>query len=249
MKKIYRGFALPVVLGLIWLLASFFSRASHPLFPAPSNVLTLLFSQFSSGEYATSLLWSLSRNLTGFITGMLCGLMTGLIMGSHVRSGQLLSPTFNFLKQISLLAWVPLLSMWFGQGEMAKVVLIAMASFYPMAVNTYAGMQALDKKLDEVAKIALLKPSAKFRLLTLPETSPYLYTGAHLSLIYSWVATIAAEYFFSSAPGVANIIIDGRDTLDMDKIISGMIIIAIVGYIINLLFIKLEKRHLHWIRK
>lgn len=249
MKLSYRASVLPAVLCTAWLLYSLTEGGAHPMFPSIGDVVTLLVSKFATGDYLMDVLWSLRRNMFGLIIGTLSGLFLGIFMGYVSWAGKLLTPTFNFFKQITLLAWIPLLSMWFGQGEAAKIVLIALASFYPMTVNTYAGMKSLDTKLNEVALICQLTPLRKLRVLIIPEAAPYLYTGVHLALIYSWVATIAAEYFFSSAPGVANIITDGRDTLDMAKVISGMVLIAFVGYVINFLFTKLETRQLHWVQK
>ena len=249
MKLSYRALIVPAALCSAWIFYSLFESHSHPLFPSIESVFSLLIRKLVTGAYLTDILWSLRRNISGFALGTASGLIAGIVMGYFTRMDKLLTPTFDFFKQVTLLAWIPLLSMWFGQGETAKIVLISLASFYPMTVNTYAGMRSLDSKRNEVALMCQLSSFKKLRMLIIPESAPYLYTGVHLALIYSWVATIAAEYFFSSAPGVANIITDGRDTLDMPKVISGMILIASIGFVLNSIFTRLEARQLHWVQK
>lgn len=242
----YRGLALPIILISAWSLASSLNWIDANFIPNPSKVFVVALNQWQQGELIAAIKGSLSRNLSGFAIGSFIGLLFGALLGISRFADKLLSPSFNFLKQIALLAWIPLLSMWFGNGEAAKIVLISLAAFYPMVINTHAGIRAITHEHREVAKVLTLNQWQTFNKLILPSAAPQIFTGLQLALIYSWLATIAAEYFFKAGPGIANPLIDGRETFDMALVIYGMIIIALLGAFFNSVSAGIEKYTLRW---
>lgn len=242
----YRGLLLPVALISVWWAGSSLNWINPNFLPHPSKVLAVASEQWQQGELTESIKGSLLRNLSGFAVGILSGLLFGALLGISTVADKFLTPSFNFMKQIALLAWIPLLSMWFGQGETAKVVLIALAAFYPMVINTHLGIRTITHEHREVAKVLTLTRWQTFRKLILPSAAPQIFTGLQLALIYSWLATIAAEYFFKAGPGIANPLIDGRETFNMALVIYGMLIIAVLGAFFNSIAASIEKHTLRW---
>jgi sulfonate transport system permease protein len=155
-------------------------------------------------------------------------------------------PSFNGLRQIAILAWIPLISIWFGVGESAKVVFIAAAAVIPVVLNTREGMRAASAQLVEVA---LALTFTRWQLVTrlyLPSALPSIATGVHLGLIYAWVASIGSEYFMTVGPGIGGLIIAGRERFQMDLVMLGILILGIVGFAINLGASAIEARLMRW---
>jgi sulfonate transport system permease protein len=170
----------------------------------------------------------------------------GTTLGLSRLADQLLSPSFNTLKQISLFAWLPLLSLWFGLGEPAKVAFIALASFFPVVINTFQGIRASPIELLEVAHVLGYSPRQVLLRVVLPAAAPSIFTGLHLALIYSWLATLGAEYLMVSGQGIGNLLIEGRENFWMDKLLFGVAVVGLVGFGLNVLACAVEHRVLTW---
>ena len=240
-----RGAVVPVALLLLWALASALNWADPRLLPPPWQVLEALLSAITDGSLWTHLSASLQRNLSGFAIGAVIGVLFGGALGMSRWAERLVGPTFHTLKQIALFAWIPLLSAWFGFGEPAKIAFIALAVFYPVALNSFEGIRSTRLELLEVSHVLGLSPLQRLRKLVLPSAAPAIFTGLHLGLIYAWLATIGAEYFFSPGPGIGNSMIDGREHFEMDQVLYGLIVVGVVGLSLNQLAKWIEARALN----
>jgi sulfonate transport system permease protein len=169
----------------------------------------------------------------------------GLLATSRVAD-KVIGPSFHAFKQIALFAWIPLIAVWFGLGEPAKVVFIALAVFPPVLLNTYEGIRSVSRDYLEVAKVFEFNHWQIYRRVILPSATPQIFTGLRFGLIYAWLATIGAEYFLKAGPGIGNIMIDGREHFKMDQVIFGVAIVGVVGYLFLTLTSRLEARLLSW---
>lgn len=124
-----RGWVLPLLILLFWWWAVASGWSTSPLLVSPAAVWERALQQVGSGELWTALSASLRRNAWGFLAGASAGLAVGVLLGWSRWAERLVGPSFHTLKQISLFAWIPMLSMWFGLGDGAKVAFIAMAAF------------------------------------------------------------------------------------------------------------------------
>lgn len=244
--KVLRGWVLPALLILLWWLAVHFHWSTSPLLVPVGKVWDTALEQSSSGELWIALAASLRRDLIGFAIGVSAGLAFGTAFGLSRLFERMIGPTFHTLKQISLFAWIPLLSVWFGLGDSAKVAFLSLAAFFPVVLNTFEGIRSVPGDLIEVARVLRFNRRQWLFKLVLPAASPSILAGIHLALIYAWLATLGAEYLLVSGKGIGNTMIDGRELFLMDLVIFGVIVVGLVGFSLNWLAARLERRLLAW---
>lgn len=241
-----RGWVLPLALLAAWAWAADAGWSDSPLLVSPLAVWERAVLQVRTGELWTSLSASLWRNAWGFAIGASAGLVFGSLLGGSRWFDRLLGPSFHTLKQISLFAWIPMLSMWFGLGDAAKIAFIALAAFFPVVLNTCEGLRGVPREFIEVARVHGFSTWQLLGRVVAPAAAPSIFTGLQLSLIYTWLATLGAEYLMASGKGIGNTLIDGREHLWMDLVLLGIIVVGLVGAVLNWTLATLEKRLLAW---
>ena len=164
------------------------------------------------------------------------------LVAHFLLSYTLCYPSFNTFKQISLFAWIPLISVWFGLGDTAKVVFLSLAALVPVVVNTCDGVRNAPPKLLEVARVYGYSRWQTFAQVVLPVAAPAIFTGVYLALIYSWLATIGAEYLLVAGVGIGNLLIEGSEHFQMDLVIFGMFVVGVIGWLMNALARVAERR-------
>lgn len=240
--KDYRGWVLPMLALGVWWLASAQGWSPSGLLVSPEKVWATSVQEVSSGRLWVALGASLARDLSGFFIGAGLGLVLGGVLGLSPLGNRLLGPSFNTFKQVSLFAWIPLISVWFGLGDVAKVVFLSLAALVPVVVNTADGLRNVPLPLLEVARVYGYNRRQTLLLVRLPAALPSIFTGLYLGLIYSWLATIGAEYLLVSGVGIGNTLIDGSEHFQMDLVLFGMVVIGLVGGLLNSLARLAEKR-------
>lgn len=241
-----RGWVIPAALLVLWWAAVQFAWSNSPLLVAPAKVWHTAVDQVVSGKLAAALGASLRRDLIGFALGAGAGLLTGALIGASRLAEKLIAPSFHTLKQISLFAWIPLLSVWFGLGDAAKVAFLSLAAFFPVVLNTFEGVRGVPADLLEVARVLKFGRVQTWRRVILPAAAPAIFTGVHLGLIYAWLATLGAEYLLVSGEGIGNTLIDGREHFWMDLVLFGVIVVGAVGFALNWVATRVEARALAW---
>ena len=241
-----RGWVLPALILLFWWWAVASGWSTSPLLVSPAAVWDRALQQITSGDLWNALSASLWRNARGFLLGSSAGLAVGVLLGWSRWAERLVGPSFHTLKQISLFAWIPMLSMWFGLGDGAKVAFIAMAAFFPMVLNTYEGLRSVPREYIEVGRVYGFGLWQQLTRVIAPSAAPSVFTGLQLALIYSWLATLGSEYLMASGAGIGNTLIDGREHFQMDLVLFGVAVIGLVGYALNAFTAALERRLLAW---
>ena len=242
----WRGLALPALILLVWTLATHLKLVNPHLLVKPERVISRAVQEVREGELFAQLGASLQRDLLGVLLGSVVGVIVGGLMGLSRTYDRLFGPTFHAAKQVAIFAWIPLMSVWLGTGEVAKVVFIALAAFYPVVINTHQGVRGTQREYLEVARAYRFSRAQVLRKVVLPSALPSLFAGLHLALIYGWLGTIGAEYLLAPAPGIGNLMISGRESFAMDKVLLGVIIVGAVGALLNTLVTRLETRLLKW---
>jgi sulfonate transport system permease protein len=245
-RRIRRGLTFPFLLLVVWEISSRTGLVDARFLPSLEDVALTAKQELLDNGLLGDLGSSLLRNLAGFLLGAVSGIGFATVLALSPLAGRLVMPTFNGLKQISLLAWIPLISVWFGFGEQAKIVFVALACFIPVVLNTHEGMRQAPPDILEVGRALRFNARQRFIRIYLPSAMPAIATGIHLGLIYSWLATVGAEYFLAVGPGIGGLVIAGRERFDMAMVMVGVIILGLVGFSLNRLASILEARLLRW---
>ncbi|MBS7703777.1 ABC transporter permease [Chelatococcus asaccharovorans] len=244
--SVHRGLVLPVALLAAWELSSRLGLADPRFLPPLEIIARSGWHEMMEGRLWGDLLASLRRDLSGFGLGATIGIALGTVLGLSRLADRILTPWFNGLKQIALVAWIPLISMWFGFDEAAKVVFVALAACIPVVLNTQEGVRAAPLPLIEVGRTLRFSRTQFLLRLHLPAALPSILTGLHLGLIYAWLATVGAEYFMAVGPGIGGLIIAGRERFDMPLVLLGILILGCIGFAIDRMAGWIEHRLIRW---
>jgi sulfonate transport system permease protein len=244
--KAIRGWVLPATLVALWWAAYRFGWTDSVLLVPVGKVWETAARLSGSGELWIAIGASLGRNLAGFALGSSAGLLLGTLIGVSRLLENLVGPTFHTVKQVSLFAWIPMISMWFGLGEPAKIVFIALAAFFPVFLNAFEGVRSVPRELVEVSRILSFSRVQVFLRVIVPGAMPSILTGVRLGLIYSWLGTLGAEYLLTAGTGIGNLLTDGREHFWMDQVILGVIVIGVIGSALAWSVGVLERRLLAW---
>ncbi|MGM9487902.1 ABC transporter permease [Ideonella sp. YS5] len=242
-----RPWVLPLALLAAWWLLTSFGGVDTRLIVPPQAVWHAAVQALSDPLLWQGVGYSVGRDLAGFVLGALGGVSLGALLGASRLADRLIGPSFHALRQVSLFAWLPLLSTWLGYGEPAKLVFIALSTLYPVALGTFDGVRGISLAHAEVARVyAFTRSQWLFRLI-LPAAAPQVATGLTLGLVYAWVATIGSEFLLANwGNGLGNIVIKGRAAFNVELILVGMLAIGLVGSLLSAAAARLEAHALRW---
>jgi sulfonate transport system permease protein len=237
----WRGLVLPLFVVALWWTISALHLVKSGLLVSPADVAHTAQQQIESGALLRALSASLAREASGFVIGTAGGLLLGAALGLSRVATRIVGPTFDTFKQISLFAWIPLISVWFGLGDAAKVVFLSLAALLPVAAHTCDGIHAVPRRYVEVARAFRYSHWQLIRFVILPAALPSIFTGIYLALIYSWLATLGAEYLLVAGSGIGNTLIDGSEQFRMDLVLFGIIVVGLTGWALNALARAIER--------
>ncbi len=218
--------------------------ASH-LLPAPSEVIRTLVQLAQHGDLLTHISASSLRVAAGFGLGAGTAVLAGGLVGLSPLAAALLTPSFQALRAIPSLAWVPLLLLWLGIDEASKVVLIAIGAFFPVYMGLASGIRDVDRKLVDVARLRGLGRVALARRVLLPAAMPALWTGLRNGLSLAWMFMVAAELIAASR-GLGYLLTDGRETSRTDLVLAAIVLLALLGKLSDSVMAAAERRVLRW---
>jgi sulfonate transport system permease protein len=243
----WRGLVLPVVFLVTWYLATTFHLVNTKLIVPPFGVITTGIEELSKADFYLGIGQSLWRDLSGYLFGALAGIAVGALIGASRLADKVIGPTFHTARQISLFAWLPLLSALVGTGDLSKVIFIAFSTFYPVVLGTLDGVRGVSASHAEVARVYGFTRSQLLFKLILPAASPQILSGLRLGLIYAWLATIGAEFLLvNDGHGLGNIVFKGRMSFNVELIVFGLLAIGLIGNTFNRIADKAEQRLLRW---
>ncbi|GMK40968.1 putative aliphatic sulfonates transport permease protein SsuC [Paenibacillus sp. CCS19] len=244
-KSAVRGAIIPAVVIALWQILSSNGSISETMYSSPWNILQQYYELTKTGELPHHLRISLVRASLGFLFGGGAGLLIGLLVGMSRQVEEVMNPTVQMLRTIPLLAITPLFIMWFGFGELSKVLLISLGAFFPMYVNTFLGVRNVDAKLFDVGRVLEFNWWKRTSRLVLPAALPNILLGTRLSLSIAWLCLVVAE-LLGAESGVGYMIQDARSFVQTDVVFVGITIFAIVGKLSDSIVRVLEQRLLRW---
>lgn len=239
------GALLPGIVVVVWELAGRLGWISPEFLPVPSAIAAAFIELAAGGGLLHHLGDSMVRAGLGFAIGGGLGLAFGMLTGLFRRAEYLLDPSAQVLRLVPHLAIAPLIILWFGFGELSKVVIIAAGSFFPLYINTFLGIRQVDNKLFEVARTLSFSRFKRIARLIVPAASPQMLLGLRTSLAVSWIGLVVAE-LIGSTSGIGFLINEAKQNGHTDVIFVGILIFAIVGKLLDSAVRAVERRTLHW---
>ena len=235
-----------VAIIIAWVIVS--SRHSQ-IFPTPAAVWDRLQMMIEKPIGKTTILGhvgvSLRRVLIGLSAATILGILIGLGMGWSKKCNAIVSPLFTCLRPIPPIAWIPIVILWFGVGELPKVIIIFIGSFFIIGQNTAAGVAMVDPMYVNVGKVYRASSWQMLKHVVLPDALPAIMAGLKIGLSSAWMVVVAAE-MLASKSGLGFLITRGSDNLDTPLVMIGMILIGVVGALLSMLFGFIERRLCPW---
>ncbi|EYS89422.1 ABC transporter permease [Cupriavidus sp. SK-4] len=235
----------PVLLIVVWQLASQNGWLSSRVLPAPLAVVQAAWELARSGELWKHVGVSTWRALVGFAIGGGLGLLLGLLTGTFRTAATLLDSTLQMVRNIPALALIPLVILWFGIDESAKLFLVSLGVFFPVYLNTYHGIRSVDTGLVEMARSYGLSGWQLYREVILPGALPGILVGVRFALGLMWVVLIVAETI-SAQSGIGYMTMNAREFLQTDVVLVGILLYALLGKLADWLSRGLERYWLRW---
>lgn len=245
MERHLAGFLLPLLVVIIWEIAARAGAVNTLLLPPPSRVLLALGQAALDGSLWVNLGYSVRRWIVGFAFGGSVGLLLGALNGLSLRSENFTDTTVQMLRTVPFMGLTPLLVMWFGLGETPKVILIAVASFFPVYVNTLAGVRNVNKGLVEVGQSFQLSQAELLYRVILPAALPEILTGIRYSLGIAWLALVIAE-LMAAESGIGFWLMQGREAVRVDIVLASLVVFSVAGKFMDAVLRLVERRVLHW---
>ncbi|MBW4695881.1 MAG: aliphatic sulfonate ABC transporter permease SsuC [Lyngbya sp. HA4199-MV5] len=243
--KQFIPWSVPVLLIFLWQLLSQTGLLPARILPAPTAVVQAGLTLASTGELWQNLYVSAFRALTGFVIGGTLGFVLGLLNGLFPVAERLLDTSLQMLRNIPHLALIPLVILWFGIGEEAKIFLVAIGVLFPIYLNTYHGVHTVDKGWIEMGKVYGLKPLDLFWQIILPSALPSILIGVRFSLGIMWLTLIVAETIAASS-GIGYMAMNAREFLQTDVVVFSILLYALLGKLADVAARLLEQRLLQW---
>lgn len=259
-----QGFLLPIVLLAVWQWLSMMAIVNPKILPAPTAVLAkwweylLPFESYDptktsylawifSGELIHDFYASLYRVVVGFLIGAVLALPLGLMMGASDRVYKLFNPLIQIFRPIPPIAFIPLSILWFGLGNPPAIFLIVIGAFFPILMNTIAGVRQVDGIYIRAARNLGATQTTMFLNVILPAATPYILSGARIGVGTAFIVVIVAE-MIAVNNGLGYRILEAREFFCSDKIIAGMFSIGLLGLAIDAGMNRLNNHLLKWHR-
>ena len=237
--------ASPIFLLLLWEVASRTGMLDIRFFPPPSAIVGTFFGMISSGELAGHVSVSLYRIFGGFLLGVIPGVVIGLLMGLYSPIRHFVSPIVMALMPIPTLALLPIIIILFGIGDLSKVITIAGSVFFPVVINTAAGVINIDDIYLDVAKNYGAGRVNFFFKIALPGAMPVMLEGIQMGQAIALLTIVAAE-MMGATSGIGFLIWTSWKAFLLQEMYVGLIIISFFGYLFSVILRGLQKKLIPW---
>ena len=239
------GFLLVAALLCLWEVSARLNLVPSENWPPFSSVVLAFAQGTRSGELLGLLLSTLYRSLAGFIIGSVTGVTIGLLMARYRPINSLLEPLVELCRPIPIPAILPPLILLLGIGDALKISVVAFATFFPVAVNTVHGVTAVPEAILDMARTYQRSQTDILTRIIMPSALPYITAGMRAALALSLIAAITAEMVAGSA-GIGYYLLTMLYAMRPEDMYAAILLLAIVGYGLNRLFVSLEHHLLPW---
>jgi sulfonate transport system permease protein len=236
---------LPLGIIVVWQLLSVAGWIPGRVLPAPTDVIAAGWKLLQSGELLRNIWVSFWRAIVGFAIGGSIGFAFGLANGLSHRAERVFDSTLQMVRNIPHLALIPLVILWFGIDEEAKLFLVALGVFFPIYINTQHGIRTVDPQLVEMGRTYGMSPTTLFWKVILPGALPSIFVGLRYALGIMWLTLIVAETI-SASSGIGYMAMQAREFLLVDVVVLSILIYALLGKLADSAARLLERVFLSW---
>jgi ABC-type nitrate/sulfonate/bicarbonate transport system permease component len=234
MKRLLLRCLVPVLLLVIWQLAA----SGSPRAPRPSTVIQSAIAMLASGDLFAGLATSLGRVFAGFSVAAALAVPLGIAMGSMATLERNVDPLVETFRPIAAIAILPLVILWLGSGTAAAITIVAYAAFFPILINTIAGVKRVEPNLMRAALTMGVTPMTRMRVVLLPAALPSILVGMRIGLGIAWTAIIAAELAVGAKAGTSGgigqmMFVFYAYSIELNSIVVCMIAVGIVALILD----------------
>src|SRR5882724_2274108 len=239
------GVAFIVLLLVLWEIAAASGVMPVMSFPRMSEILATWERLIVSGELPGELVPSLWRMFAGYFIGVALGVAIGLLMGYVRFFYNLLEPITEVLRPIPSPAYLPIMILFLGIDDEMKIFMIAFASVFPVLLNTYSGVRSVDPIQLQTARTFGVSGRRLLTQIVLPASSPYIFTGMRISLAVALIVMVISE-MVAASNGIGYFILSAQRGFKIRDMFAGVLTLAMLGYLLNWLFLLIENRILAW---
>ena len=212
------------------------------LLPTLPVVAATLYASIADGSMPMHALYTLERVLIGCGLAIAVGLPVGILMGRYRPVENFVMPLASALMPIPSLAWVPIFILWFGLGNTVTILIVFYAALFPMLLNTWSGVRAVNPLWLRAASAMGADERALFWKVMIPAASPFIITGLRQAFLRSWIAVVGAEMLAASDWGLGWVIFDAKEFLNADVMLAALVVIGAIGFAFErLVFGSLER--------
>jgi sulfonate transport system permease protein len=235
----------PLAVLLLWWGVTAAALFPREILVPPSAVLAAAGELWHNGDLTANLAATFHRLFTGFAAGAVAGIGFGIAAALVPAIEAYTAPLFNIVRMIPTIAFIPVLILIFGIDETFKILIVAKATFFPVALATIEGVRGIPKSYVDVARVYQLPPVYRLRRVILPAALPAIVTGVRLGLGRSWGVLVAAE-IIASESGLGQMMEFGRQMFRLDVVMVGVVIAGIIGFTLDRSLRLLERRLQRW---
>jgi ABC-type nitrate/sulfonate/bicarbonate transport system permease component len=243
--KILGGTAVLVVLGIWQAIWSCTNWISPLFFSGPSAIAKQFWISLTQGNLLADLAFSGKNFVVGFGIALVSGVVVGVIIGWYTRVRLIFDPFLMGLYSAPRIAMMPLIIIWFGIGMWSKVFIVFLSAFFPILVNTVAGIRNMDRDLLRAARAFCASDWQIFKTLAIPGSVPFILTGVRQGVAVGLIGVVVGE-MLGSSEGIGFMVAYGGQTFQTDTLFVGFVIIAFAGIVLNGLTERLERHFSRW---
>lgn len=221
-----------IVLVAVWELSAVLFPEQTKILPPPHEVARAFVDAFEEGKLISDSAASLKRIGVGFLLAAVVGIIVGLTMASVSAFSSTMGPIIELFRPIPPIAWIPIAVLWFGIGDKPAYFIVLLGAFFPIFTNAYMGFKSVDSIHIRAARALGASPLMIVRTVVLPSALPFIITGLRIGLGTAWICVITAE-LVGAQSGLGYMIQLNRLMLQTDRVIVGMIVIALIGFLMN----------------
>ncbi len=213
--------------------------------PGPADTIHAFATLVQGGSLWNDLWVSGQELVIGYGLAIVVGLPLGLLMGWYKRFAYTMDPFVNFFYSMPRVALIPLLIIWFGIGIASKVAVVYLGAFFPIVINTMAGVRNLDPSLLKAARSFGASDAQIFRTVVLPGSVPFILTGLRLGIGHALVGVVVGELVAAQA-GIGLMMATAGATFQTPKVFAGLVIISAAGMLMTFALALIERRFQAW---